>query len=132
MLLFTFASPECTGHYISKMNTLNNSVRLTGFLGSAPELKLTDSQKKIAKLNLATNNYRRNSEGERVTETTWHQIVLWEKQAELAEKYLGKGSKISIEGRLSNRFYTDKDGVKRYVTEVIVTEIDFSGKNNQN
>jgi single-strand DNA-binding protein len=112
------------------MNTLNNSVRLTGFLGNAPEIKLTETKKKVAKLNLATNSYRKNSEGERVTETTWHQIVLWEKQAELAEKYLDKGSKIAIEGRLSNRFYTDKDGVKRYVTEVVVNEIDFFTKHN--
>jgi single-strand DNA-binding protein len=114
------------------MSTLNNSVRLTGFLGSAPEIKLTENQKKFAKLNLATNSYRRNSEGEKVSDTTWHQIVLWEKQAEIAEKYLNKGSKISIEGRLSNRYYTDKDGVKRYATEVIVNEMDFSGKTTQN
>ena len=114
------------------MSTLNNSVRLTGYLGSAPEVKLTESEKKVAKINLATNNYRKNAKGEKVTETTWHQIVLWEKQAELAEKFLGKGSKISIEGRLSNRYYTDKDGIKRYVTEVIVNEIDFGSKPGQN
>ncbi|MDO3628569.1 single-stranded DNA-binding protein [Mucilaginibacter sp. BT774] len=70
------------------MNTLNNSVRLTEFLGGAPEIKLTWNQKKFAKLNLATNSYRKNSQGERVTETTRHQIILWEKQAALAEKYL--------------------------------------------
>jgi len=116
----------------SKMNTLNNSVRLTGFLGSAPEIKVTDSEKKFAKINLATNSYRRNAKGERVTETTWHQIVLWEQQAELAGKYLDKGSKISIEGRLSNRYYTDKDGIKRHVTEVIVNEMDFSARKGQN
>jgi len=114
------------------MSTLNNSVRLTGFLGSAPEVKVTENEKKFAKINLATNSYRKNAKGEKVTETTWHQIVLWEKQAELAEKFLDKGSKVSIEGRLSNRYYTDKDGVKRYVTEVIVNEIDFSNKTSQN
>lgn len=114
------------------MNTLHNSVRLTGFLGSAPEVKLTENQKKFVKINLATNGYRKNAEGERITETTWHQIVLWEKQAELAEKFLDKGSKISIEGRLSNRYYTDKDGIKRYISEVIVNEIDFGSKTNQN
>ena len=114
------------------MNNLNNSVRLTGFLGSAPEIKETENKKKFAKLSLETNSYRKNRQGERVTETTWHQIILWEKQAELAEKYLEKGSKISIEGRLSNRYYTDKDGIKRYATEVVVNEIDFSGNYNQN
>jgi single-strand DNA-binding protein len=111
------------------MNTLNNSVRLTGFLGSSPEIKETKNRKKFAKLNLATTSYHKNNEGERVTETTWHQILLWDKQAELAEKYLDKGSKISLEGRLTNRYYTDKDGVKRLATEIIVNEIDFSKKN---
>lgn len=86
---------------------------------------MTDNEKKFAKLSLATNSYRKNAKGERVSETTWHQIILREKQAELAEKYLQKGSKVQIEGRLSNRYYTDKDGMKRYVTEVIVNEIDF-------
>ena len=114
---------------MSKMSTLNNSVRLTGYLGGAPEVNVTNSDKKFAKISLATNSYRKNAKGEKVTETTWHQIVLWEKQAELAEKYLVKGSKITLEGRLINRFYTDKDGVKRYATEVVVNEIDFLSKN---
>jgi len=111
------------------MSTLNNSVRLTGYLGNAPEIKTTDGEKKLAKISLATNSYRKNASGEKVTETTWHQLVLWEKQAELAEKYLVKGSKITLEGRLTNRFYTDKEGVKRYITEVVVNEIDFLSKN---
>jgi single-strand DNA-binding protein len=111
------------------MSTLNNSVRLTGHLGSAPEIKITESQKKLAKISIATNSYRKNAQGERVTETTWHQVVLWENQAELAEKYLAKGSKVAIEGRLANRFYTDRDGIKRYTTEVIVNEIDILTKN---
>jgi single-strand DNA-binding protein len=114
------------------MNTLNNSVRLTGFLGNAPEIKLTETQKKVAKISLATNSYYKNADGERITETTWHQIVLWDKKAELAEKFLEKGSKISIEGRLTNRFYTDQDGAKRYITEVVVNEMDFSSKPYQN
>jgi single-strand DNA-binding protein len=111
------------------MSTLNNSVRLTGHLGGAPEIKMTDNQKKFARVSLATNSYRKNAAGEKVNETTWHNIILWEKKAELAEKYLAKGSKISLEGRLINRYYTDKDGVKRYTTEVIVNEIDFLSKN---
>lgn len=114
------------------MNTLSNSVRLMGFLGSAPEVKETTNQKKFVKINLATNSFHRNDKGEKVKETTWHQIVLWEKQAELAGKYLGKGSRIAIEGRLSNRYYTDKDGIKRYVTEVVVNEIDFLSAPPQN
>ena len=114
------------------MSNLSNSVRLTGFLGAAPEVKVTENQKKFAKLNLATNSYRKNAQGERITETTWYQIVVWEKQAELAEKYLDKGSKISIEGRLTNRYYTDKDGIKRCATEVVVNDMDFTSKTGQN
>lgn len=129
----TFALPEFTGQLQSAaMSTLNNSVRLTGFLGNAPEIKVTENQKKLAKISLATKSYRKNADGERVPETTWHQIVLWEKQAELAEKYLEKGSKITLEGRLTNRYYTDKDGIKRYATEIVVNEIEFMSKNGQN
>jgi single-strand DNA-binding protein len=75
------------------MYTLNNNVRLTGFLGGAPEIKLTGNKKKFAKICLATNTYRKNSAGERVSETTWHQLILWEQQAELAEKYLDRAAK---------------------------------------
>jgi single-strand DNA-binding protein len=111
------------------MSSLNNSVRLSGHLGGAPEIKMTENQKKFAKISLATNSYRKNAAGEKVTDTTWHNLVLWEKQAELAEKHLVKGSRITLEGRLVNRFYTDKDGVKRYITEVVVNQIDFQSKN---
>lgn len=110
---------------ISRMSNLSNSVRLTGFLGAAPEIKTLDNQKKLARISLATHAYRKGAAAEGKTVTDWHQLVLWEKQAELAEQYLDKGSKIAIEGRLANRFYTDKDGVKRYTTEVVVTDILF-------
>lgn len=110
------------------MSNLRNSVRLSGFLGGAPEVRTTGTNKKVARLSLAINETRRNEHGERVKETQWHQLVLWEKQAELAERYLGKGSEVSIEGRLVNRFYTDKDGIKRYITEVVVSEILLPGR----
>jgi single-strand DNA-binding protein len=110
------------------MNNLNNSVRLTGRLGAAPESKLTDSDKKLAKLSLATDFFERNASDQLVKETHWHHLVVWGKQAEIAEKYLAKGSQIAIEGRLSNRYYTDKDGVKHYVTEVVVNELMLLGK----
>ncbi|MGF7077731.1 single-stranded DNA-binding protein [Mucilaginibacter sp. UYCu711] len=105
------------------MNNLSNSVRLTGRLGAAPKLKAIDEDKKVAKISLATNYYKKNGKGETVQETHWHQLILWNRQAEIAEKYLDKGSQIAIEGRLANRFYTDKDGAKHYVTEVIVSEV---------
>lgn len=110
------------------MNNLSNSVRLTGRLGAAPELRELDDDKRVAKISLATNYYRKNGKGETVQETHWHQLVLWNRQAEIAEKYLDKGSQIAIEGRLANRFYTDQDGVKRFITEVIVSEMMLLGK----
>jgi len=114
------------------MNNLNNSVRLTGRLGAAPELRVTSNDKKVAKLSLATNFFKKNAGGERVKETHWHQLILWERQAEIAEKYLDKGSQIAIEGRLANRFYTDKDGNKHYVTEVVVNELLMLDKRGEN
>lgn len=105
------------------MSNLTNSVRLTGFLGAAPEIKILDDQKKLARISLATHSYRKGNAENGKESTDWHQLVLWEKQAELAEKYLNKGSKIAIEGRLANRYYTDQDGVKRFATEVVVTEL---------
>ncbi|MDB5158298.1 MAG: single-stranded DNA-binding protein [Mucilaginibacter sp.] len=105
------------------MNNLSNSVRLTGRLGAAPELRVTGKEKKVAKLSLATNFFKKNAKGESVKETHWHQLILWERQAEIAEKYLDKGSQIAVEGRLANRYYTDKDGAKHYVTEVVVNEL---------
>ncbi|MBK0379363.1 single-stranded DNA-binding protein [Mucilaginibacter segetis] len=110
------------------MNNLSNSVRLTGRLGAAPEMRQIDEEKKVAKISLATNYYRKNGQGETVQETHWHHLVLWNKQADVAERYLDKGSQIAVEGRLANRFYTDQDGVKRYVTEIIVSELMLLGK----
>jgi single-strand DNA-binding protein len=110
------------------MSNLSNSVRLTGFLGAAPEIKFTDSEKKLARISLATHGYRRNNNQQLVKTTDWHQLVLWEKQAELAEKYLDKGSEVAIEGRLSTRFYTDKDGTRRNITEVVVNDILLLGR----
>jgi single-strand DNA-binding protein len=105
------------------MSNLRNSVRLTGFLGSAPEVKNISDSKKVAKLNLATNDSYKNEKGEKVEETQWHNLVAWNVQATIAEKYLQKGSEIAIEGKLTNRSYVNKDGIKCYVTEVIVSEI---------
>ncbi|MDB5118692.1 MAG: single-stranded DNA-binding protein [Mucilaginibacter sp.] len=110
------------------MNNLSNSVRLTGRLGATPEMKELENEKKVAKISLATHYYRKTGNGETVEETHWHQLVLWNKQAEVAEKYLDKGSQIAVEGRLANRFYTDKDGAKHYVTEVVVSELILLGK----
>lgn len=104
------------------MNNLRNSVRLIGNLGAAPEVKNLDKGNKVAKLALATNETYTNAKGEKVIETYWHNLVAWGKTAEIAEKYLTKGSEIAIEGKLTNHSYTDKDGVKKYVTEIVVND----------
>jgi single-strand DNA-binding protein len=104
------------------MNTLKNSVRLVGNLGMDPEVKSFDNNKKLARLSLATNESYKNDKGEKVTETQWHNLVLWGNQAQLAGDYLKKGDEVAIEGKLANRNYTDKDGIKHYGCEIVVNE----------
>ena len=110
-------------HKTKKMYALKNKVQLIGNLGNAPEVKTTENGKKLARFSVATNESYRNASGEKVTETTWHNLVAWGKVAEIAEKYLTKGKEIAIEGKLTNSSYTDKDGIKRVSTEVLVNEI---------
>ena len=105
------------------MYALKNKVQLIGNLGNAPEVKTTESGKKLARFSVATNESYRNAQGEKVTETTWHNLVAWGKVAELAEKLLQKGTEVVIEGKLTNRSYTDKDGNKKQVYEVQVNEL---------
>lgn len=109
------------------MNNLRNSIRLIGNLGQNPEVKETTTGKKLAKFSLATNESYRDENGKEIKETMWHNLVVWGKQADNVGKYLKKGSEVAIEGKLSNRNYVDKDGVKRYVTEVIVNEFALLG-----
>ncbi len=104
------------------MNTLRNSVRLVGNLGMDPEVKSFDKDRKKASFSIATNESYKNDKGEKVTDTQWHNVVLWGAQAKFAEADLKKGDSIAIEGKLSNRNYIDKDGNKRYFTEVVVNE----------
>jgi single-strand DNA-binding protein len=105
------------------MNALKNSVRLLGRLGEEPKVRTLESGKKVANFNLATNEVYRDSKGVKQTETTWHRLVAWGKQAEIAEKYLNKGSEISIEGKLSNRQWEDKNGEKHYTTEIVINAL---------
>ena len=112
------------------MNTLRNKVQLIGNLGQNPEVKELNGGKKVAKFSLATNATYRNKAGEKVTDTQWHNLVAWGKTADIIEKYLKKGSEVAVEGKLLNRNYTDKEGVKRYVTEVQVSELLMLGGKN--
>jgi single-strand DNA-binding protein len=105
------------------MYALRNKVQLIGNLGADPEIKTLDSGTKMARFNMATNESYRNSKGEKVNETQWHQIIAWGKSAELAEKYLFKGMEIAIEGKLVNRVYSTKEGEKKYITEVQLNEM---------
>ena len=104
------------------MQSLKNSVRLVGHLGMDPEVKSFDNDRKLAKLSLATNESYKNDKGERITDTQWHNLILWNGQAKLAADYLKKGDEVAIEGKIANRNYTDKDGKKRYVSEIVVNE----------
>lgn len=109
------------------MNNVKNSVRLIGHLGQDPELKET-GKNKLVKFSLATNDTYKNEAGEKVEETQWHNLIAWGKQAEVAKQYLKKGSEIAIEGKLTTRTYDDKDGIKRYFTEIVVRDFSFLGK----
>lgn len=113
------------------MNNLKNSVRLIGHVGQDPDVKELSAGKKLAKFSLAINESYRNSAGEKVTDTQWHNIIVWGKQAELIGQLVRKGSELAIEGRLSNNSYTDKDGNKRYSTDIILNEFKMLGGKKQ-
>lgn len=102
---------------------MKNRVQLIGNLGNAAEVKSFESGKKVATFSLATSETYKNDKGEKVTETQWHNCVAWGKTAEIIEKYTEKGSHLAVEGKLSHRSFDDKNGEKRYITEVVIHEI---------
>jgi len=104
------------------MYALKNKVQLIGNLGNAPEIKTLESGRKLARFRMATNETYRNSSGEKIKETQWNNVVAWGKNAEFAEKYLQKGTNLVVEGKLISKDYTDKDGAKKYITEIEVSE----------
>ncbi len=110
------------------MSTLRNKVQLIGNVGNDPEIKTFDGGKKLAKLNVATNESYKNEKGEKVEETQWHSLIAWGKTADIIEKYVVKGKEIAIEGKLTHRSYEDKTGEKRYVTEIVIDELLMLGK----
>jgi single-strand DNA-binding protein len=105
------------------MYALKNKVQLIGNLGNAPEVKTLESGKKMARFSVATSESYRNAKGEKVTDTQWHNLIAWGKVADIVEKFLTKGKEVAIEGKLINRSYNDKDGIKKYVTEIQVNEL---------
>ena len=111
------------GTKFTAMFALRNKVQLIGNLGNVQGVRTTENGKKWARFSMATNEIYRNSKGEKVVETQWHNLVAWGKLADIVAKYLGKGREVAIEGKLVNRSYNDKDGNKRHVTEVLVSEV---------
>ncbi len=104
-----------------------NKAILIGNLGKDPELKYTPSGKAVATFSLATTERWTGQDGQKNESTTWHNIVAWGKQAEVIKEYLSKGRQIYIEGRIVNRSYDDKDGNKRYISEIVVQNFQFLG-----
>jgi single-strand DNA-binding protein len=105
------------------MNSLTNRVSLIGNLGKDPETKTTENGKKFTHFTLATNDGYKNNEGEKVNETTWHNIVAWNGLADIAGKYLKKGREVAVEGRIVYRTYEDKKGITKYITEIVLTDL---------
>jgi len=104
------------------MQNIVNKVQLIGRLGMDPEIKKFDNGTTLARMSIATDASYKNSNGEKVEDTHWHTVVAWGKTAELAQQMLKKGKEVAIEGKLINRSYEDKDGKKRYTTEVQLVE----------
>ncbi len=105
------------------MNNLRNRVNLIGNIGLDPKVREIKGGRKVARFTLATTESYRNSEGEKVSDTQWHNIVVWGKQASFVENYLHKGQEIAVEGKITHREYTDDNDVKKYITEVVANQI---------
>ena len=105
-----------------------NKVILIGNLGRDPEVRTIENGAKVANFSLATTESYRNKDGNRVEQTEWHRIVLWRGLAEVAEKYVKKGSQLYIEGRIKTRSYTDQDGKTKYITEIVGDVMQMLGK----
>jgi len=102
-----------------------NKIMLIGNLGKDPEMNYTPSGMAVTKFSLAVNRFKKSSTGERQEETEWFNIVAWDKLAETCNQYLHKGSKVYVEGRVSQRKYTDKNGIERYAFDVIINDMEM-------
>ena len=113
------------------MNSLNNSVRLLGNVGMDPEVITFESGNKLAKFSMATNERRKDPEGEYKDVTTWHNLIIWGKGADIIQTYIKKGAKMAIEGKLTYNKYEDKQGVQRSSTEIVVNDFTMLGGKNE-
>jgi single-strand DNA-binding protein len=114
---------------IFKKNTMSvNKVILVGHVGQDPEVKYLDNNTPVCTLRMATSDVYKNKSGEKVTTTEWHSVVLWRGLAEVAEKYVKKGTQVYIEGKIRTRSWDDKDKNKRYTTEIVADVMQLLGK----
>ena len=107
---------------------MKNSVQLIGHVSQEPEIKNLEGGKKLANISIATNEVYYRENGDKVEQTQWHRVTAWGKTAEIIERFVTKGSHVAVEGKLTHRSYDDKDGNKRYITEVIANELVFLNK----
>ncbi|KOP37087.1 single-stranded DNA-binding protein [Flavobacterium sp. WLB] len=105
------------------MNAMKNRIQLIGNVGQDPEIRTLENGRKLVHLSIATNEIYKNDKGEKVEQTEWHRVTAWGKTAEIIEKFVVKGKEVAVDGKLTHRSYDDKNGEKRYVTEVVVNEI---------
>jgi len=108
-----------------------NKAMLIGNLGQDPELRYTQSGVAVCTLNLATSEKRKDKDGNTEELVEWHRVIVWKQQAENCAKYLVKGSSVYCEGRISTRKWEDKEGIKRYTTEITAFQVQFLSKSNK-
>jgi single-strand DNA-binding protein len=104
-----------------------NKVILVGNLGADPDMRYTPSGQGVCELRIATSESWNDKNGQRQERTEWHRVVVWGKRAEVCSKYLSKGRQVYVEGRIQTRTYDDKEGQKRYITEIIAADVQFLG-----
>src|SRR4051812_24740032 len=104
-----------------------NKVILVGNLGADPDMRFTPSGQGVCELRIATSESWTDKNGQRQEKTEWHRVVVWGKRAEVCSKYLSKGRQVFVEGRIQTRTYDDKEGNKRYITEIIAADVQFLG-----
>jgi single-strand DNA-binding protein len=116
------------------MNSLKNRVILIGRLGQNPETKTIENGSKVTHFTMATDDSHKNSEGQRITEATWHNVVAWNGLADVATRFLKKGRQVAVEGKIVYRTYEDKKGVTKNITEIVLSDLVLlgSGKANGN
>lgn len=105
------------------MSNLRNHVQLLGHLGNTPEVTTLESGRKMAKFSLATNEFYTNKQGDKIQNTDWHNIIAWERMAEIAEDYLSKGKEVIVVGKIVYNSYETEEGEKKYFTQIQANEI---------